>query len=105
VEIRMYLNQFILSTIASKHHTYRKTVYIAIIMVIMMVMVTSMGREYVSELRLPTGLLFIPQVIYKHGEPWWNEVDRGQLMIRPPELSGNPTSTDLIASRRNRRRK
>jgi hypothetical protein len=21
-------------------------------------------------------LLFIPQVIYKHGEPWWNDTDR-----------------------------
>jgi hypothetical protein len=32
--------------------------------------------ETVSELRPPTGLLFIPQVIYEHGEPWWNYTDR-----------------------------
>jgi hypothetical protein len=29
-----------------------------------------MGWDYVSELRSPTGLLFIPQVICEHGEPW-----------------------------------
>jgi hypothetical protein len=27
-----------------------------------------MGWDYVSE---PTGLLFIPWVIYEHGQPWW----------------------------------
>jgi hypothetical protein len=30
-----------------------------------------MGWEYVSELRPPTGLFFIPRVICEHGEPWW----------------------------------
>jgi hypothetical protein len=30
-----------------------------------------MGWDYVSELRPPTGLLVIPQVICEHGEPWW----------------------------------
>jgi hypothetical protein len=31
-------------------------------------------------------------VIYEHGEPWWNDdTDRGELLIRPPELSGNRT--------------
>jgi hypothetical protein len=34
---------------------------------------------------------FISQVIYEHKEPWWNAIDRGKLLIRPPELSGNPT--------------
>jgi hypothetical protein len=29
-----------------------------------------MGWDYVSELQLPTGLLFIPQVINEHGEQW-----------------------------------
>jgi hypothetical protein len=24
------------------------------------------------------GLLFIPQVIYEHGEPWWNDTERGK---------------------------
>jgi hypothetical protein len=32
------------------------------------------------------GLLFILQVIYEHGKPWWNVIDRGKLLIRPPEL-------------------
>jgi hypothetical protein len=50
------------------------------------------GREYVSELWPPTGLLLIPYVIYKHGEIWWNEIDRGKSLIRPAELSGNHTS-------------
>jgi hypothetical protein len=30
-------------------------------------------------------------MIYKHGEPWWNDIDRGKLLILPPELSENPT--------------
>jgi hypothetical protein len=28
-----------------------------------------------------------PQVIFEHEEPWWNDVDTGRLLIRPPELS------------------
>jgi hypothetical protein len=59
-------------------------------------MIMSMGQDYVSELRPPTGLLFIPQVIYEHGEPWWNDISRGKLLIRPQELSGNPTSRHLV---------
>jgi hypothetical protein len=49
-----------------------------------------------SELRPPTGLLFVLQVIYEHGETWWNYIDRGELLIRPPELSGNFTSSHLV---------
>jgi hypothetical protein len=45
---------------------------------------------------LGISILFIPQVIYELGEPWWNDVDRGKL-IRSPELSGNPTSSHLAA--------
>jgi hypothetical protein len=30
-----------------------------------------MGWYYVSELRPPAGLLFIPRVICEYGEPWW----------------------------------
>jgi hypothetical protein len=56
-----------------------------------MLMIMSMGSEYVSELRTPPGLLFISQVIYEHGEPMWNNIDSIKLLIRPPELSGNPT--------------
>jgi hypothetical protein len=43
--------------------------------------------EYVCELRPPAGLLLISQVIYEHGEPWWNDDDRENILIRPPELS------------------
>jgi hypothetical protein len=39
-----------------------------------------------------SGIFFIPQVIHEHGEPLWNDVDREKLLIRQPELSGNPTS-------------
>jgi hypothetical protein len=68
-------------------------------------MIKSMGWDYISELRPPTGLLFISQVIYEHGEPWWNDcVDRGKLLILPPELSGNPTSSHLVTSRKNGRK-
>jgi hypothetical protein len=37
-----------------------------------------MGLDYVSELRPPTGLLVIPQVIYEHGQARWNDTDRGK---------------------------
>jgi hypothetical protein len=33
--------------------------------------------ETVSELQLPAGLLFIPQLIYESGEPWLNDIDGG----------------------------
>jgi hypothetical protein len=65
-------------------------------------MIMSMGvRIYVSELRPLTGLLFIPQMMCEHGEPWWNDTDRVKLQFRSPELSGNPASSHLVASRRN----
>jgi hypothetical protein len=38
-------------------------------------------------MRPSTGLLFILQMIYEHGEQWWNDVCRGKLVIRPPERS------------------
>jgi hypothetical protein len=41
--------------------------------------------------------LFILQVIHEHGEPWWCDIGRGKLLIRSPELSGNPTSSHLVA--------
>jgi hypothetical protein len=56
-------------------------------------MIMSTGSDYVSELQPTKGQFFIPQVIYEHGKPWWNnKVDRGKLLISPPELSDNPTS-------------
>jgi hypothetical protein len=59
----------------------------------------TMGWHYVSELQAPTSLLSIPQVIYEHGEPWWN-IDRGQPKIHPRELSCNPTSSHLVAKQK-----
>jgi hypothetical protein len=37
------------------------------------------------------GLFFIPQKIYKYGEPWWRGIDREKLLTLPPELSDNLT--------------
>jgi hypothetical protein len=49
--------------------------------------------DYIFGFRLPTtGEFFIPQVIYEHGERWWNDIDRDKLLIRPSEFSGNYTS-------------
>jgi hypothetical protein len=36
------------------------------------------GRDYVSELLPPTGLLFIPQMIHEYGKSWWNDFDRAK---------------------------
>jgi hypothetical protein len=36
-------------------------------------------------------------MIYEHGEPWWNDINKGKLLIRAPELSGNPTRNYLGA--------
>jgi hypothetical protein len=32
------------------------------------------------------------QVMYDHGELWWNDMNRGKLVIRLPELFGNSSS-------------
>jgi hypothetical protein len=67
-------------------------------------MFMSKGWDHVSELRPPTGLLSIPQVICEYGEPWRNYVVTEQP-IRPPELSSNPTkspnSNAEVTERRN----
>jgi hypothetical protein len=65
-----------------------------------LMMIMSKGWDYVSELRLPTGLMFIPQIIYLYGETRWNGIDRGKHLIRPPELSRNPTSSHLEANQK-----
>jgi hypothetical protein len=57
-----------------------------------------MVRDYVCELLPPTGLMFILQEAYKRGESWWNDVDRGKLLIGPPEgslaiLQAEPSSS------------
>jgi hypothetical protein len=46
--------------------------------ILLLLLLMSMGRDCVSELRPPTGLLFVHQVICEHGEPRWNDTDRGQ---------------------------
>jgi hypothetical protein len=35
--------------------------------------------------------LFIPQVIYEYGEPWWDDIDREKHLIRPSESSSGET--------------
>jgi hypothetical protein len=35
----------------------------------------------------PTGLLFIPQMIYEYGEPYWNDIDNGKLKNSEKNLS------------------
>jgi hypothetical protein len=46
-----------------------------------------MGEDYVCELQPPTSLLFIPQMIYEYGEPWWNDIDRRKPKISEQILS------------------
>jgi hypothetical protein len=41
------------------------------------------------------GLFFIPQVIYVHGEPWWN-ISRRKHLNHPTELD-NSTRRHLVA--------
>jgi hypothetical protein len=44
-------------------------------------------RDNVSELRPPTGLLFITQEIYEYGEPRWKDSDRIKLKNSEKNLS------------------
>jgi hypothetical protein len=72
----------------------------------MMIMIMWMGvrlRLWTADTNRP---IFHPQVIYEHGESWWNDVDRGKLPIRPPELSRNSINISHLVegSRRNGRR-
>jgi hypothetical protein len=50
-----------------------------------------------SKLQPFTGISLIPQVIYEHGPPWWNDINKGKLLIHPPVLSDNPTRSHLVA--------
>jgi hypothetical protein len=36
-------------------------------------------------------------VIHESEEPWWNDIDRRKLLILPPELSENSTSSHVVA--------
>jgi hypothetical protein len=66
------------------------------------------GWDDVSELRPPTGLLFITQIMYEHGEPRWDDIDTGteELGERPvpvplclPQISGEQTRAPTRVSR------
>jgi hypothetical protein len=35
-------------------------------------------------------------VTHEHGQPSWKDIDRRKLLIRPPELSGNPIGSHLV---------
>jgi hypothetical protein len=65
-------------------------------MAIMMIM--SMECDYISEQWPQTCLLFIPQVICEHGEPWWSNIDRGKLLICSPELWQSYQQSCLVAN-------
>jgi hypothetical protein len=58
-------------------------------------MLWPMRRDFISVPRQLTVLLFFPQVIYEHGEPRWNDIDRRKLILQP-QLSGNSTSSHLV---------
>jgi hypothetical protein len=40
--------------------------------------------------------LFIPKLIFEHGEQWRNDIDRAKLLTHPPKLSANSTSSHLV---------
>jgi hypothetical protein len=73
-----------------------------------MFLLTSTGRGYVSELRPPTGLLFIPQKIHEHGEQRWNDIERGRpknsgktpvpVSLCPPQIPHGLTQARIWAS-------
>jgi hypothetical protein len=57
----------------------------------------SMGWEYVSELRPPMGLLFIPPppMIYEYAGLRWNDIDRENWRTRREICSSVILSTNL----------
>jgi hypothetical protein len=68
---------------------------VMMIMMMLMIIIMSMGSEYVSELLPPTGLLFISQVIYEHGERWWMISTGVNSRFFHRALSGNRNSTAI----------
>jgi hypothetical protein len=52
----------------------------------------SMGWDFVSELRLPTGLLFIHQMIPMYWEPRWDDIDRTE----PTNLDKNVSQRHFV---------
>jgi hypothetical protein len=57
-------------------------------------LVESMAWDYVSELRPPTSLLLIPQIIYEYGQPRWNDIDRIKPKNSATLYTANPIWTD-----------
>jgi hypothetical protein len=53
-----------------------RIIYIYIYIYIIMYIFMSLGWDYVTELRPPTGPIFILQVTYESAEPQWNYTDR-----------------------------
>jgi hypothetical protein len=41
--------------------------------------------------------LFVFHVVYEHGELWWSDIDMRKLLLHPPELFVNATSSHLLA--------
>jgi hypothetical protein len=46
---------------------------------LLLLLFMSMVSDNVSELRPPTVVFLIFQVIYEYGESWWNDTGRGKL--------------------------
>jgi hypothetical protein len=63
-------------------------------------MIMSMELDYVSELPPPTGLLFIRQVIYEHGYPWWNDIGKGHCNSSTRTLWQSYQLSHLVAKQR-----
>jgi hypothetical protein len=47
--------------------------------------------DYVSELLPPTSLYFIHQMLYKYGQPRWNDTDR----VEPKNSEKNPSKSHM----------
>jgi hypothetical protein len=65
----------------------------------------SIGKDYISELWPLMGLLFISQMIYDYGEPWWNNMDREYkrtrrksvpVLLCPPEIPHGLTRASVV---------
>jgi hypothetical protein len=57
-------------------------IFLIYMIIIIAMLFMSIGRDCASELPPPTGLLFIPQMIYEYGEPRWNNIDRDNRRTR-----------------------
>jgi hypothetical protein len=47
-------------------------------------------NDHVNGVRLCLRTAAIQQIIYEHGQPRWNDIDRRKLLIRPLKLCGKP---------------